>query len=61
MKIHQCTRYLQDSLFSTGAFWTCGICGYAITQAALLLEYPNAFSARRSASANGQARKTSPS
>jgi len=61
MKIHRCARCLQHSLFSTGAFWACGSCGYAITQTALLLEYPDAFGVRRSASAGGQARKNSTS
>jgi ribosomal protein S27AE len=39
MKIQHCPRCQQRSLISTGAFWACGSCGYAITQAALFLDH----------------------
>jgi ribosomal protein L37AE/L43A len=39
MKIQHCPRCQQRSLISTGAFWACGNCGYAITQAALFFEH----------------------
>lgn len=39
MKIHHCPQCQQHSLAHTGAFWACGSCGYAITQAALFLEH----------------------
>ena len=35
MKTHNCLRCRRHSLFQTGAFWACGVCSYAITQAAL--------------------------
>jgi ribosomal protein L37AE/L43A len=38
MTILDCPRCRRHSLFSTGAFWTCGMCRYAITQTALLVE-----------------------
>lgn len=40
MKLLECLRCNRRSLMSTGAFWSCGTCGYAITQAALLAEQP---------------------
>ncbi len=38
MKVLVCVRCHRHSLIATGAFWTCAMCGYAITQAALLVE-----------------------
>lgn len=37
MKRQTCPRCQRHSLFQTGAFWACGVCSYAITQAALLI------------------------
>ncbi len=39
MKSRPCPRCQQHTLVQTGAFWACGTCGYAITQAALLVEH----------------------
>ena len=38
MKVLVCLRCHRHSLIATGAFWACAMCGYAITQAALLVE-----------------------
>ena len=38
MKVLACLRCRRHSLIATGAFWACAMCGYAITQAALLVE-----------------------
>lgn len=38
MKILDCLRCRHRTLISTGAFWSCGTCGYAITQTALFAE-----------------------
>lgn len=38
MKIHDCPRCQQHSLITTGAFWSCESCRYAITQTALSAE-----------------------
>lgn len=38
MKVLHCPRCGEHSLTPTGAFWACGNCGYAITQAALCAE-----------------------
>jgi hypothetical protein len=38
MTYRACPRCTGHSLFSTGAFWSCTVCGYAITQSALLLD-----------------------
>jgi len=38
MTILTCPRCRQHRLVSTGAFWACDACGYAITQAALFAE-----------------------
>lgn len=38
MKFRPCPRCRRHSLFSNGAFWACGVCGYAITQRALLVD-----------------------
>ena len=42
MKTHNCLRGRRHSLFQTGAFWACGVCSYAITQAALLIDQADA-------------------
>lgn len=39
MKSRHCPRCQQHTLVPTGAFWACGTCVYAITQAALLVEH----------------------
>ena len=38
MKFRHCPRCQRESLFQTSAFWACGVCGYAITQSALLID-----------------------
>jgi len=38
MKLRHCPRCQRDSLYQTGAFWSCGVCGYTITQSALLFD-----------------------
>jgi hypothetical protein len=38
MKCRSCPRCHRNSLYSTGAFWSCAACGYAITQSALLVD-----------------------
>ncbi|WP_447974145.1 hypothetical protein [Nitrospira sp. Kam-Ns4a] len=38
MKTCPCPRCQRPSLAPTGAFWACGVCGYAITQTALHIE-----------------------
>lgn len=38
MKFCLCPRCHRESLFQTGAFWACGVCGYAITQSALMID-----------------------
>ncbi len=38
MKIRQCPRCQQQMLISTGAFWTCYACSYAITGHALSVD-----------------------
>lgn len=42
MKTRDCPRCRRHSLFQTGAFWACGVCSYAITQAALLIDQADA-------------------
>ncbi len=38
MKVRDCPHCCQHSLVYTGAYWSCGICGYAITGSALAAE-----------------------
>lgn len=38
MKIRQCPRCQQQMLISTGAYWTCYACSFAITGQALSLD-----------------------
>ena len=38
MKFCHCPRCQRETLFQTGAFWACGVCGYAITQSALAID-----------------------
>lgn len=38
MKVRECPHCKQDHLVFTGAFWSCGDCGYAITGFALAAE-----------------------
>jgi ribosomal protein L37AE/L43A len=38
MKFSNCPRCHRESLFQTGAFWTCGVCSYAITHSALTID-----------------------
>lgn len=38
MKIRQCPRCQQQMLISTGAFWTCYACSFAITGQALSVD-----------------------
>ena len=38
MKIRQCPRCQQKMLISTGAFWTCYSCSFAITGQALSVD-----------------------
>ena len=47
MTILNCPRCRQPRLVSTGAFWSCANCGYAITQAALAVEHSAASTGRR--------------
>jgi hypothetical protein len=43
MKRQTCPRCQQHSLFQTWAFfWACGVCCYAMTQAALLIDQADA-------------------
>lgn len=39
MTIRHCPRCRRLSLVYTGGFWSCELCGYAITQIALSFEY----------------------
>ena len=57
MKILHCPRCQQHSLVPTGAFWACGNCGYAITQAALFLEHAGAQARDRQLTLGGRVRK----
>lgn len=41
-----CPRCERETLFQTGAFWACGVCGYAITQSALAIEQNRANNTR---------------
>ncbi|MGH7233419.1 MAG: hypothetical protein ACREJU_18965 [Nitrospiraceae bacterium] len=54
MKILSCLRCQHRSLVSTGAFWSCGRCGYAITQAALFAESGQAGKRQTPASTFGE-------
>lgn len=56
MKIRCCPRCQQHSLISTGAFWACGSCAYAITQTALFLDQTGT-QARDRQTTGGQLRK----
>ena len=47
MKIRYCSQCQQQSLVPTGGFWACGICRYAITHAALLVETGAAYAGRK--------------
>ncbi|HET8671614.1 MAG TPA: hypothetical protein VFM05_13615 [Candidatus Saccharimonadales bacterium] len=38
MKFSHCPQCQRETLFQTGAFWTCGVCRYAITQSALAID-----------------------
>jgi ribosomal protein L37AE/L43A len=38
MKIRDCPHCGRHNLVYTGAYWSCGICGYAITGSALAAE-----------------------
>ena len=38
MKFCNCPRCQRESLFQTGAFWVCGVCGYAITHSVLTID-----------------------
>ncbi len=49
MKTRDCPRCRRKALFQTGAFWACGICSYAITQAALLIDQADARGGNRRA------------
>lgn len=42
VKTRDCPRCQRHSLFQTGAFWACGVCSYAITQAALFIDQADA-------------------
>lgn len=54
MKWRVCPRCRQQSLYSNGAFWLCGGCGYAITESALSIDEGRARSrATVSAGASG--------
>ena len=46
MKYCHCPRCERETLFQTGAFWACGVCGYAITQSALVIEQHRANKTR---------------
>lgn len=56
MKLLECLRCSRRSLVSTGAFWACGTCGYAITQAALLAEQPRSLTKNQAATLGGHSR-----
>lgn len=47
MKTPDCPRYRRHSLFQTGAFWACGLCSSAMTQAALLIDQADAQARNR--------------
>ncbi len=55
MKMRDCPRCRQHSLFQTGAFWACGSCLYTITQAALLVDEAGDLAGERYRSAGRQA------
>jgi ribosomal protein L37AE/L43A len=38
MTFRSCPRCHRHSLYSNGAFWTCSVCRYAITESALLID-----------------------
>lgn len=38
MKFRSCPRCHRNSLYSNGAFWACAVCGYAITESALVVD-----------------------
>ena len=38
MKRQTCPRCQRQCLIPTGAYWVCGVCSYAVTQAALLID-----------------------
>ncbi|MEX5220050.1 MAG: hypothetical protein NW701_19690 [Nitrospira sp.] len=50
MKIRQCPRCQQQMLISTGAFWTCYACSFAITGQALSVDLGYHPEKRRSGS-----------
>lgn len=59
MKIRYCSQCQQQSLVSTGGFWVCAGCGYAITTAALIVEHAVAPAGRNYASTGRHAGKES--
>lgn len=54
MTIQHCPRCQQHSLVSTGAFWACGVCTYAVTQAALLIDQADSLMRNRRGATDGQ-------
>jgi ribosomal protein L37AE/L43A len=56
MKIFTCPRCQRQSLIPTGAYWGCGCCSYAITQAALIIDQRDARARIGRGRADGQAR-----
>ncbi|ULA62175.1 MAG: hypothetical protein LZF86_10034 [Nitrospira sp.] len=49
MRYRSCPQCRQHSLYSNGAFWTCGGCGYAVTESALSLDEGRAMRVSQSA------------
>jgi ribosomal protein L37AE/L43A len=54
MKRQTCPRCQRQSLIPTGAFWACGLCSYAITQAALLIDQADSQVRNRRGQADSQ-------
>mgnify|MGYP001566165981 FL=1 len=54
MKTRDCPRCQQHSLIPTGAFWACGLCSSAITQAVLFIDQADAQVRNRHGQADSQ-------
>ena len=55
METRDCPRCQQHSLFQTWAFfWACGVCCYAMTQAALLIDQADAQAGNRHGQADSR-------
>jgi ribosomal protein L37AE/L43A len=60
MKTRDCPRCQRHTLFSTGAFWACATCGYAITGAALIIDQAGVERKEKRRSLDGEGAKTAP-